>query len=45
MTITDAWADTVELHDIENLLPAGFAMSLTDPSGGLTDNLKSGTPE
>ncbi|MQG55949.1 MAG: hypothetical protein FI710_13280 [SAR202 cluster bacterium] len=45
LTINNTGADTIELHDIENLLPPGFSTLLIDPSGDIIDGLKSGTPE
>ena len=45
MTITNTGAGTINIHDIEDLLPVGFSQLLIDPSGDITNGLKSGTPE
>ena len=45
MTIINTGVDEIQLHDIRNLLPPGFSTLVIDPSGDLTDGLKSGTPD
>ena len=45
MTMTNTGAGTINIHDIEDLLPVGFSQLLIDPSGDITNGLKSGTPK
>jgi len=45
LTINNTGSDTIELHDIEILLPPGFSTLVILSSGDITDGLKSGTPE